>query len=91
MIDYWQHASVSTCQADNNLGHVARAELNVSVLHGPRVTLQRLQVCCQHCSTLHHLLKLISEQIRNAHLQLQSEHMPVILLSNYLKELKCKL
>ena len=32
-----------TCQADNNLGQVARADLNVSVLHGPSVTLETVK------------------------------------------------
>lgn len=35
---------VYTCEADNGLGHVSRAQLNVSVLHGPRVKLERSKV-----------------------------------------------
>ena len=39
-----QDTGLYTCEADNNLGHVGSAQLNVSVLHAPKIILDKLQV-----------------------------------------------
>ena len=39
-----QDTGLYTCEADNNLGQVGSAQLNVSVLHAPKIVLDKLQV-----------------------------------------------
>ena len=51
---------VYICEADNGLGQVSRAQLNVSVLHGPRVKLEKSQVKIKILLEQWHLLLLFN-------------------------------